>query len=58
MHKVSFIGGGNMAAAIIGGLVFGAQVICDTFKVSGNGGLTVSYDPDGAVQLRGTGLVQ
>lgn len=43
---------------LAGGLVFGAQVICDTFMVSGNGGLTVTYDPEDAVQLRGTGLVQ
>jgi hypothetical protein len=40
------------------GEIFGAQVICDTFKVSGNGGLSILYDPDESINLSGTGLVQ
>jgi hypothetical protein len=40
------------------GEIVGAQIICDTFKVSGNGGLTISYDPDEAVELNAIGLVQ
>lgn len=38
--------------------VLNAQVICETFKVSGGGSLTVTYDPDDALQLSGIGLVQ
>ncbi len=53
LPKADFDYAGNSA-----GEVLGAQVICDTFKVSGNGGLSITYDPDDAVQLNGTGLVQ
>ena len=40
------------------GEVLNAQVICETFKVSGGGTLTVTYDPDKALQLSGIGLVE
>ena len=40
------------------GEVLHAQVICDQFDIGGNGDLTVTYDPDTALQLSGTGLVQ
>ena len=35
-----------------------AQIIANTFKITGNGGFTVTYDSDGFVQLKGVGLVQ
>jgi hypothetical protein len=35
-----------------------AQVICETFKVSGGGSLTVTYDPDEALSFSGIGLVE
>jgi hypothetical protein len=53
LPEANFDYAGNSA-----GEVLGAQVICDTFKISGNGGLTITYDPDEAVQQSGTGLVQ
>ncbi len=53
LPKADFDYAGNSA-----GEVLGAQVICDTFKISGNGGLTITYDPDEAIQQSGTGLVQ
>jgi Flp pilus assembly protein TadG len=34
------------------------QVIADTFDVTGNGSLSITYDADSLVKLRGTGLVQ
>lgn len=34
------------------------QVIANTFDVTGNGNLTITYDADAFVKLRGTGLVQ
>lgn len=40
------------------GTVLNAQIIAWTFDVGGNGDLTVTYDPDEAIQLRGVGLVQ
>ncbi len=40
------------------GEVLNSQVICDQFDVGGNGNLTVTYHPDTAIQLSGTGLVQ
>ncbi len=40
------------------GNVLDAQVICDEFDVGGNGNVTVTYDPDTALQLSGAGLVQ
>ena len=53
LPEANFDYAGNSA-----GEVLGAQVICDTFKISGNGGLTITYDPDEAIQQSGTGLVQ
>lgn len=53
LPKAAFDYRGNSA-----GEVLGAQVICDTFKVSGNGDLTISYDPDEVAELTGIGLVQ
>ena len=35
-----------------------AQIIANTFKITGNGGFTVTYDSGGLVQLKGVGLVQ
>jgi hypothetical protein len=40
------------------GEVLDSQVIADQFDIGGNGDLSVLYDPDTALQLRGTGLVQ
>jgi hypothetical protein len=38
--------------------VLNAQVICDTFDIGGNGNLTVTWDPDTALELHSMGLVQ
>ena len=40
------------------GEVLNAQVICETFKVSGGGSLAITYDPDDALKLSGAGLVE
>jgi len=40
------------------GEVLNAQVICETFKISGGGSLTITYDPDDALLLSGIGLVE
>lgn len=40
------------------GEVLGAQVICDEFSVQGNGGLTVTYDPNAVFPFNNVGLVQ
>ena len=53
LPKADFNYSGNGA-----GEVLSAQVICDEFAVSGNGGLTVTYDPEDVLKLRDVGLVQ
>jgi hypothetical protein len=53
LPKADFDYAGNSVGEIVG-----AQIICDTFKVAGNGGLSITYDPDETVNLSGTGLVQ
>lgn len=40
------------------GEVLNAQVICETFKISGGGSLSIVYDPATALQLSGIGLVE
>lgn len=40
------------------GEILDAQVIADQFDIGGNGDVTVTYDPDTALQLSGAGLVQ
>jgi hypothetical protein len=40
------------------GEVLHAQVIAETFKVSGGGSLSITYDPDDALKLSGAGLVE
>jgi hypothetical protein len=35
-----------------------AQIIANTFSITGNGGFTVTYDANGIVHLSGVGLVQ
>ena len=49
--QFSYQGNGSTAA-------FSMQVICDTFDVGGNGNLSVSWTPDSALKVHGTGLVQ
>ena len=53
LPKADFEYTGNGAGEILN-----AQVIVDEFKVTGNGSLVVSYDPNDTVKLRGIGLVQ
>lgn len=53
LPKADFSYTGNGA-----GEVLEAQVICDEFTVSGNGSLTIAYDPEDAVKVSGIGLVQ
>jgi hypothetical protein len=40
------------------GEVLHAQVICQEFKVSGGGSLAITYTPDDALKVSGTGLVE
>ena len=53
LPKADFNYSGNGA-----GEVLSAQVICDEFSVQGNGGLQVTYDPNGVFPLNNVGLVQ
>jgi Flp pilus assembly protein TadG len=40
------------------GEILNAQVICDEFSITGNGTLSITYDPDEVFQFHSIGLVQ
>jgi hypothetical protein len=50
----------NGAVTVNGGAddTMAAQIIANTFKITGNGGFNVTYDANGVVHLSGVGLVQ
>jgi Flp pilus assembly protein TadG len=47
----NYAGNGN-------GEILNAQVICDEFSITGNGTLSITYDPDEVFQFHSIGLVQ
>jgi Flp pilus assembly protein TadG len=53
LPKADFIFTGNGGTEVLD-----AQVICDEFEMGGNGDVTITYDPDEAIKISGTGLVQ
>jgi hypothetical protein len=53
LPNAQFAFNGNGASTVVN-----AQVICDTFDIGGSGNLTVTWDPDTALQLHAMGLVQ
>jgi Flp pilus assembly protein TadG len=53
LPKAHFAFNGNGASTVLH-----AQVICDTFDIGGGGSLTVTWDPDHALQLHAMGLVE
>jgi Flp pilus assembly protein TadG len=53
LPKADFIYSGNG-----NGEILNAQVICDEFSITGNGTLSITYDPDQVFQFHSIGLVQ